>query len=293
MTTPPDQDPERDLKQEVRAHWARIAPCWHAVRASGHGDGGEATRRLLEAAQLEPGLRVLDLACGAGDPALELAPAVAPGGRVVATDLVPEMLAPLRERLRIDPVPGLECGLADAEDLPFEDGGFDRVTCAFGAMFFPDIERALAECHRVLAPGGRLAFAILGPREQFRGIHTILETLSAYVSIPPASTTEPNMFRFGDPGELLASLGRAGFQDIQATPVPIREDWQGDAESYLEKRATDFDRHTRTLSESQRGRARSEVLTALAGFAKPGDDGEVALSFPVTVTIISARQGAP
>src|SRR5439155_5325472 len=114
-------------------------------------------------AGLWPGLDVLDLASGTGEPALTLAPLVLPGGTVTATDLLPEILAVAEEQAAQQGRANLRCGVADAGDLPFADASFDRVTCRFGVMFFPDVPRALREVCRVLRPGGRAAFTAWGP----------------------------------------------------------------------------------------------------------------------------------
>lgn len=109
----------------------------------------------VQIAGLRPGMRVLDVASGTGDLARAFAPRVEPGGLVVATDINGPMLEEGRARL-LDAgvcVPALQC---DAEQLPFADASFDRVSVAFGLRNMTHKERALAEFRRVLRPGGRL-----------------------------------------------------------------------------------------------------------------------------------------
>lgn len=104
-----------------------------------------------------PGHRVLDLAGGTGDIARLLAPRVRPGGSVVVADVTASMLRRGRERLTDDGcVRGVRWAQTDAEHLPFPDASFDLVTIAFGLRNVTDQAGALAEMHRVLAPGGRL-----------------------------------------------------------------------------------------------------------------------------------------
>src|SRR3989442_3056255 len=121
---------------------------------------------LLDGADLRPGLRVLDLACGAGTPALAEARRVGPRGNVVGTDTSEAMLSLAREYAQEEGLANAEFRVADAGALPFQDGSFDRVTSGFGAMYFPDLSRALAETFRVLRPGGRLAWLVWGPFDQ-------------------------------------------------------------------------------------------------------------------------------
>src|SRR2546426_1640353 len=117
---------------------------------------------LLDGADLRPGLRVLDLACGAGMPALAEARRVGPRGNVVGTDTSEAMLSLAREYAQAEGLTNVEFRAADAGALPFEDEAFDRVTSGFGAMYFPDLSRAIAESFRVLRPGGRLTWLAWG-----------------------------------------------------------------------------------------------------------------------------------
>jgi len=115
-------------------------------------------RFTVEKAGLRPGMQVLDLAGGTGDLAALMAPRVAPGGRVVLSDINEAMLARGRERLLDRGIAGeaVEYCLADAEALPLEDASFDVVTIAFGLRNVTHKERALGEMFRVLRPGGQL-----------------------------------------------------------------------------------------------------------------------------------------
>lgn len=115
-------------------------------------------RFTVEKAGLRPGMQVLDLAGGTGDLAALMAPRVAPGGRVVLSDINEAMLKRGRERLLDRGIAGeaIEYCLADAEALPLEDASFDVVTIAFGLRNVTHKERALGEMFRVLRPGGQL-----------------------------------------------------------------------------------------------------------------------------------------
>jgi SAM-dependent methyltransferase len=115
-------------------------------------DAGEA---VVAAAGVEPGMEVLDVACGTGNATL---PAARAGARVTGLDFAPGLLEIARERaadamLEIDFVEG------DAQALPFEDASFDRVVSTFGHMFAPDHRKTADEMKRVLKPGGAIAVA--------------------------------------------------------------------------------------------------------------------------------------
>jgi len=112
-------------------------------------------RFAVEVADLRPGQQVLDLAGGTGDLAALMAPRVEPAGRVVLSDINAAMMDVGRRRL-VDRglVDNIAYVQADAEALPFPDASFDRVTMGFGLRNVTRKERALAEMHRVLRPGG-------------------------------------------------------------------------------------------------------------------------------------------
>jgi demethylmenaquinone methyltransferase / 2-methoxy-6-polyprenyl-1,4-benzoquinol methylase len=110
-------------------------------------------RRAVELAGVGSGDRVLDVATGTGDLALELAARVAPGGTVVASDFSEEMLARARAKGAGAPV-ALTFEWANAMELPYGDGEFAAATVGFGARNFSDLDRGLREMTRVVRPGG-------------------------------------------------------------------------------------------------------------------------------------------
>jgi ubiquinone/menaquinone biosynthesis C-methylase UbiE len=114
---------------------------------------------VIEAARIRPGMRVLDLATGTGQPALTIARLVGPGGHVTATDISAAMLETAEENARAAGITNITFRQTDAHELPFADASFDAVTCTIGAMYFVEIRKALEEVRRVLRPGGRAAFA--------------------------------------------------------------------------------------------------------------------------------------
>jgi demethylmenaquinone methyltransferase/2-methoxy-6-polyprenyl-1,4-benzoquinol methylase len=115
-------------------------------------------RHFVALANPRPGQRVLDLAGGTGDIAALVAERVGDDGFVVLSDINPAMLAIGRDRL-IDAgrVRNVRASLVDASAIPFADRSFDLVTIAFGLRNVTDKAAALAEMHRVLKPGGRVA----------------------------------------------------------------------------------------------------------------------------------------
>ena len=112
--------------------------------------------RAADRAELSPSDSALDVCCGTGDLALELAARVAPGGNVVGCDFSEPMLDLAREKAVARSVEGVRFEWADALSLPYDAGRFDAVTVGFGARNLADLDRGLREMARVLRPGGRL-----------------------------------------------------------------------------------------------------------------------------------------
>jgi demethylmenaquinone methyltransferase / 2-methoxy-6-polyprenyl-1,4-benzoquinol methylase len=112
--------------------------------------------RAAGRAELEPGDSALDVCCGTGDLALELASRVAPTGHVVGCDFSEPMLDLARDKARQRNRDGVRFEWADALSLPYDAGRFDAVTVGFGVRNLANLERGLGEMTRVLRPGGRL-----------------------------------------------------------------------------------------------------------------------------------------
>lgn len=122
-------------------------------------------RRLVDVAALRAGNRVLDVASGRGAVLFEAAARVGPKGHVIGIDLSAAMVDQTARDLAQQQIRNAEVRQMDAEDLVFSDAEFDAVLCGFALFFFPRVERALSEFHRVLQPGGRLAVTTWGEED--------------------------------------------------------------------------------------------------------------------------------
>jgi ubiquinone/menaquinone biosynthesis C-methylase UbiE len=268
----PDVGKIQKFREHLREEWtddATIAAWrkWHAHIAAFSRGGTEA---ILEAAQLRPGLRVLDLACGVGDPALSIAEKVAPSGRVTATDLGPGMMSLAEELARKRGITNIEFREANAEALPFPDGSYDVLTCRFGIMFFPDLAKALRECFRMLRSGGRAAFVAWGKKEQpfFTTTAGIL-LKRVPVPPPPPDPEGPSMFMFGERDRLRHALERAGFANVHEEARIVNGHWGGPLEEYWEQFsevAAPFRPLLEQLTPEGKAMAVAEILAALKKF---------------------------
>jgi ubiquinone/menaquinone biosynthesis C-methylase UbiE len=157
---------------------------------------------LVEAAGIEPGMEVLDVACGTGNAAIHAAKLAA---RVTGLDFAPRLLGEARERAA-DAMVEVELVEGDAQALPFEDASFDRVISCFGHMFAPDHRRTAEEMLRVCRPGGRVAIACWTPEGK---IGVMFRTLGALMPPPPKGFQPPILW--GTEDHVRELLGDASF----------------------------------------------------------------------------------
>jgi len=271
-------------RERLREEWTEDATvaAWRKWQAPLSAFTRGATEAVLEAAQLRPGMRVLDLASGVGDPSLFVAEAVGPSGHVVATDLGPGMIGLAEELARTRGLRNIEFRVANVEALPFPDESFDVITCRFGVMFFPDQLKAFRECLRVLKRGGRVAFVVWGRREQpFLG--TTVGILMKYVEVPPPDPDAPHAFMFGERGLLKSRLEAAGFAQVREEVRTVQARWTGSAEEYWQQFtevAAPFRPLVAKLTSETRGRAETEIL---AGLRKLSDG--TAITMPLEIVI--------
>jgi ubiquinone/menaquinone biosynthesis C-methylase UbiE len=198
-------------------------------RAQSAAIGSEVTKAIVEEARIVPGLRVLDVACGSGEPAISIADLLQGSGEVVGIDISAQPLQVARERASRRRLGNVEFLQADIHQLPFPDGSFDRAVSRFGIMFFSDLPRALRELHRVLKPGGRTSHLAWGSIRQpyfETTVGVVLEMLPE-LSLPAAGR---GMFQFGEPGTLTARLQEAGFTDIEEKVKTVPWNWPGTPE---------------------------------------------------------------
>lgn len=195
--------------------------------------GRDVTRALVEYSRPQPGMRVLDLASGTGEPAISVAGIVGPGGHVSAFDLSSELLEIATGRAAQRGLSNISFHLGDAHQLPFQNEEFDLATCRFGVMFFSDVVRALVELHRVLRPGARACFAAWGAFEQPYWQSTF-GVVVRRVGGPGLDPDGQNPFRFAHPECLAAALTKAGFTKTDAALHKVPWNWPGEADELWE-----------------------------------------------------------
>jgi SAM-dependent methyltransferase len=169
------------------------------------------------AAALRP-RRILETAAGTGIVTAALAAAL-PEAEMVATDLNPDMLRVAEAKIAS---PRISFAAADAQALPFADGGFDLVVCQFGAMFFPDRVAAYREARRVLAPGGAFLFNVWDRLDCNPASQAIADAVAALFPDDPPSFLNRVPFGYHDKTAVEADLRAAGFAAVESETVARR-----------------------------------------------------------------------
>lgn len=172
------QEAVAEMKRRARATWGAGN---YDIVADGIWPVGAV---IVGAAQVRPGERVLDIACGTGNAAIRAAEA---GAKVTGLDLTPELFPAARRRAA---EAGVELDLVegDAEALPFDDASFDVVLSTFGVMFAPRHAVAATEILRVLRPGGRIGLANWDPDGS---VGNLFRTMAGHLPPPPPPAEPP------------------------------------------------------------------------------------------------------
>lgn len=201
-----------------------VAPGWEKWDGTYRTQWRPVMDWMLRHARVEPGMRVLDIACGTGQPAIPAAERVRPGGRVVGIDTDPEMLAACSRLARLAGADNLELHQMDMHALNFPEASFDAVTFGFALMFAREPVKVMLEVRRVLRPGGRFALAVWDEPKRNSLFTTTFAALEALGSRPPPDPKAPGPFRLAAHGELQSVIRAAGFSDFTIESVPMNID---------------------------------------------------------------------
>jgi ubiquinone/menaquinone biosynthesis C-methylase UbiE len=212
---------EDDFREASQQHWGDSAESWaRAADREETGASASISAWMLDAAALQPGERVLEIACGAGRVGLQAASIVQPGGAVLCSDFSEAMVAAVDQRVARSGLSNVRTRVLDAEDLNLDEGEvFDVVLCRFGYMLMADPVRALTESGRVLRRGGRLALAVWGSFEDNPWLSSILEVVMTHLDAPPPEPGTPGPFALGEVARLRQKIEQAGLGDVDVVEI--------------------------------------------------------------------------
>ena len=271
MTDPRLQPQNDEPKERVRRQWQAIAPAWDRWTPVLSDWLAPVTAAMLRATRITPGQRVLDVAAGAGEPALTIARLVGTAGSVVATDISEAILGYARACAEAADLHNIETRVMDGEHLDFPDASFDAAVSRLGVIYFPDRPRAVREIWRVLRPGGRVALADITSPDANPFSAATFAILARRARLPRPAPDAPGPYSLGSEELMMTVLAGAGFAEARAEIIaaPLRLD-SAEQAALLQREAFGFNAMVAALSSTEREETWAEVVTALQAFESAG-----------------------
>jgi SAM-dependent methyltransferase len=258
----------------TRHDWANIAKGWESHADAFRRQTMPVASWMIDHTAPQVGQTVLDLAAGIGDTGFLAAELIQPGGTLITSDVVPEMLAAAQRRAAALGIRNVRFKQIDAsQPIDVEAASIDIVLCRWGYMLMDDPENALRETRRVLRPGGRVALAAWTTADDNKWSWLPVELLVERGLVDPVEPGRGGQFAWGEEGIVTEQLEAAGFveYEVEALDFPIRypsvEAWWATTQS-MGMRA-----HAARIADQD------EWLGALADAAKDwtADDGSLAI----------------
>lgn len=266
-------------KNAQREQWNQDGAAWRRWTPTLERWYGGATRRMLDLARIQPGQRVLDIAAGAGEPAVSAAERVGPNGYVLATDISEGIVELARQVALERGLKQIETRAMDGEKLELPDASFDAVLCRLGLMYMPHPVVALREWRRVLKPGGRVAVAVFSTPDRNDWGAVPAAIFRRRAQLPPPGPGQPGPFSLGGPGVLAGIFREAGFShpEVHALPVPHGAASSADYVRVTREAFGGFNAMIAKLPAEEREAAWDEVeitmrrFESTGGFEAPGE----------------------
>ncbi|MDX1738415.1 MAG: class I SAM-dependent methyltransferase [Alphaproteobacteria bacterium] len=218
---------------------------------------------LLDSLQIKSGDKILDLASGVGEPAFSAAKLAGQSGLTIATDLVPEMLAALKQREGSNILTFCAC---DMQDLPLADNSLDKISCRFGLMFVPSPQKAINETFRVLKPAtGIHSQLVWGEKENQRIFCVIEDCLKKLFSIYTDHDFE-RIFSLHEEAHVASFFKNAGFDDIEETVLEFSPVAPLETNFWQSQLDMSFGHLTKSLSKDEKHQLNNKIRDALQDY---------------------------
>jgi SAM-dependent methyltransferase len=268
-----------DVRQQSRARWTATAQGWGARADQMRRATMPVATWMVDAIGPQPGDTLLELAAGPGDTGFLAAELIRPGGTLICSDFVPEMLNVAQERAKALGLDNVRFKQIDAETgIDIEAASIDGVLCRWGYMLMADPVTALAQTRRVLKPGARLALAVwTGPDENPWSALPTRELIRRGLEERP-DPDAPGQFAWATEGVIGERLEEAGFVDYEVAKVAFAFAFDSLEHWWDTSRDTSM-RFADAAARMDPGTA-ADVRAALAEAAAPYTDGDGAIAFP-------------
>ncbi|MBV9960864.1 MAG: methyltransferase domain-containing protein [Parafilimonas sp.] len=223
-------DQLQSISDEQKERWNKVSDGWKKWNDFTMNFLKPMGDAIIKALDIKSNDVVLDIASGTGEPAFSIA-AIAKNGEVYATDLSEEMLTLARNYADEHDINNIEFKVADVSNLPFRDNFFDKISCRMGFMFFPAMQLAANEMHRVCADSGKVAISVWAAPENNDWSTTITKILSKHIEVSKPSADAPGMFRCAKVGLMKQLFEKAGFKNVKEETISGKIDF-GTPENY-------------------------------------------------------------
>jgi SAM-dependent methyltransferase len=269
-----EQQPSFDAakyKNAQREQWNKDGAAWRRWNPTLDRWYGDATRQMLDMARIQPGQRILDIAAGAGEPAVSAAERVGPNGYVLATDISEGIVELARQVAHEHGLKQIETRVMDGEKLDLPDASFDAVLCRLGLMYMPHPVTALREWRRALKPGGRVAVVVFSTPDRNPWGAVPASIIRQRAQLPPPVAGQPGPFSLGGAGVLEGIFREAGYanSEIRAVPVPHRASSAAEYVRVTREAFGGFNAMMAQLPRQERESAWNEVEGSLRNFESP------------------------
>jgi SAM-dependent methyltransferase len=257
------------FKVVMRQQWNRSAQGWNCESPKIRGWLVGATSAMIKMADIRPGMRVLDVAAGAGDQTLDIAKRVGPAGHVLATDLSPGILEFCKENARRAGYENVETLAVDGEMLQVEEAGFDAAICRLGLMFFPDPGKGLRAILSALKPGGIFCSMVFSTPDKNPCVAILVSTALNHAGLPARDPYQPGgLLSLGKPGLIDELFRKAGFLEVATTrvQVPFRLPSVRDYLDFVRRSASPILQILDRLDEAAKDAAWADIEGKLSAF---------------------------
>jgi ubiquinone/menaquinone biosynthesis C-methylase UbiE len=250
-----------DPKSDLRNTWESAAPGWAKWEQEFSAGLFDATETLIDMAGVEPGMRVLDLACGAGSQSMQAARRVGPAGHVIATDISAAMLDYARRNAANAGLENIEFQACAAEDLDTTQPAVDASISRLGLMLFPSPGKAVDAVRQVLRTGGRFAALVFTTPANNPFMAQPMAILLRHAVKSPPAPGQPGIFALGGEQVLEKLLAESGLTDVKGTILraPLTFSTASDALQFLQEAAGAYRAVVADLSAAEKSDAWNEV----------------------------------